>query len=701
MTFKQSFTTAPLASSLESDGRNISFVANSGKMMDNGQTVDLSTLRVPLMDGSHKLVSQLSDDDDIALPLLIDHIPSIEYQAGRITSLWVDDDNGMMARAKLSNVEAGDLVLQLAKDNALTNSFSINIDYETAPGHDGVIREANLDEISVVFKGMDPRAAFKSLYSKDGNMSGKLMIDMSELDKIVAGFKLDDDEKQKLLASIQSALQSVADSISSAVDDVSDDSDNDDNDDNGAPSTSSNDAPPEPNQSSNSKTGQNGGAFGKPIIIRTPTKNDVKGNGVSLAKTLNTRKTYLDSNEAFNDYAKFLFSHKSEDGIHPGHDMKRQWAEYAAKKLNEHSSFGIDQQSVEDMIPTSVIDSINDVFNTQGTGVWQSFNKTGLDTPPTIGENEIGLDRDDGRAHGYTVSDYGTEKKKEAISLRKRTFELDMVYKYTKMHRGDLRRTQNPGALLRYILSEMPARLINTLERAAIINSVDKTAQPQDWQDMAMFRSIYDDSLQTDTTAGDRTIPGNLFALTYVQQPGETLAETFSRASSKIQATGAKTLVTSEQVLADIRWSKDNENRTLLPIGAAIEPVLGVSQTITPAWWFERDSAKALGIIYVGGQYDTYGDNGPEAFTNFALRTNENEFLQEIYTGGGLRTVKSAVVVKAAPAQNKSASFGYTGTGNAQNNPTVPANGQTAQTGETNQQVPQQAQQQPPQQSAQ
>lgn len=681
MTYKTSFATSALASSIQSDGRNLTFVANSGQMMDNGQTVDLSTLRAPLMDGSHKLVADLTDDDDIALPLLIDHMPSIECQAGRITGLWLDDDNGMMARAKLSNVEAGDLVLQLAKDNALTNSFSINIDYESAPGRDGVIKDANLDEISVVFKGMDPRAAFKSVYSKGGTMQGKFVIDMTALKKTVDKFKLDDDEKQQLLTTIQSSLQSLADSINAAVVDVSE---NDDKTDDDSGAASSNDAPPEPNQSANGKTGE-GSAFGKPLIIRTPTNNDVKGNNVSLAKTLNTRKTYLDSKQAFNDYAEFLFSHKSDDGERPGHDMKRKWAEYAAKKLNEHASFSIDQQSVDDMIPKSVIDTINDVFNTQGTGVWQSFNKTGLDTPPTIGENEIGLDRDDGRAHGYPVSDYGTAKKEEAISLRKRTFDLDMVYKYTRMHRGDLRRTQTPGALLKYILSEMPARMINTIERAAIINSTDKTAQPQDWADMAMFRSIYDDSLQTEAAAGDRTIPGNLFALTYVQQPGETLAETFSRASSRIKATGAKTLVTSEQILADIRWSKDNENRTLLPIGAAIEPVLGVSQAITPEWWFERDSAKALGVIYVGAQYNTFGDSGPEAFTNFALRTNENEFMQELYAGGGLRTVKSAVVVKAAPAQNQSASFGYTG----------PA--QTAQTAQTAQDTGAQAPQAPQQ----
>ena len=148
--------------------RELVFLANSGKQMDNGLTVDLSTLEAPLIDGSKKLVSQLTDDDKLALPLLIDHSWRIDRQAGTITKLTVDED-GLEAVAKLANVETGELVYQLAKDGALTNSFSISIDYYHDPGKEGIISGAQLVEISVVYKGADQRAALRSVNSHEGD----------------------------------------------------------------------------------------------------------------------------------------------------------------------------------------------------------------------------------------------------------------------------------------------------------------------------------------------------------------------------------------------------------------------------------------------------------------------------------------------------------------------------------------------------
>lgn len=673
MSLKGTFATS---GNVQSDGRNLTFIANTGRVMDNGQTVDLSTLTVPLMDGSTKLVSDLSDRDNLALPLLIDHMPSVTTQAGRVMKLWIDDTNGLMALAKLSDTESGKLVMQLAGEDMLTNSFSIDIEYMAAPGKDGVIHDGNLQEISVVYKGMDPGAAFKSLNSKKGNTM-QLNLDTTELQKHIAQFKLTEKEKTDLLAEIQDAMQGAADAVTEAVNSASEsDDDTDEDKEDGGDAGTKTDPPAEPAQASNSKTTRD--KLGKTMLVINNPGPKAKGNAVSeIARFSNDRKNYLDSKAAFNDYANFLFSHPS-DRDDAGMDVAKQWSEFAKKKLAEHSSFGIDNDSVESMIPKSVVDTINDIFDQQGTGVWQSFNKTGLDTPPTIGENEIGLDDDRGRAHGYEVADYGTQKKEQTISLAERSFRMAYVYKYIALNRGDLRRTQTPGALLKYVLSEIPARMIQTVERASTINSVDHTAQPNDWSDMAMFRSMYDDSLETASKAGDRIIPGNRFALTYTQKPGESLVETFRRAAGKVKAAGAKSLITTEETLANVMWSKDNDGRTIIPIGGPINTILGVSDLFTPEWWTERDTAKALGIIYVGGQYDVFGDSSIDAYTNFALRTNQNEFLQEMYTGGGLRTIRSAVIIKAAPTTPTTRSFGYTG--NAATTDNTAEGAQTPQT---------------------
>lgn len=53
-----------------------------------------------------------------------------------------------------------------------------------------------------------------------------------------------------------------------------------------------------------------------------------------------------------------------------------------------------------------------------------------------------------------------------------------------------------------------------------------------------------------------------------------------------------------------------------------------------------------MGIIMSASHYPVVGDTSIEAFTNFALSTNTNEYLQEIYAGGGLDAEKSAVVIK-------------------------------------------------------
>ena len=133
----------------ETNGRTLTFLANSGKVMCDGLTVDLKTLKAPLIDGSLKLVSDLTESDKLSLPLLIDHMPSIECQAGAITRLWMTDD-GMMAEAKLSEVDQGERIRQLAADGCLTNSFSITVEFNQRPGKDGIIHDGELLEISVV-----------------------------------------------------------------------------------------------------------------------------------------------------------------------------------------------------------------------------------------------------------------------------------------------------------------------------------------------------------------------------------------------------------------------------------------------------------------------------------------------------------------------------------------------------------------------
>lgn len=183
------------ANTVSSDGHTLTFLANSGTRMTNGFTVELATLQAPVNDGQLKLVTDLADSDRLTLPLLLDHMPSITAQVGIIEKLWVDDD-GLMAQARLSDNEQGQNVQQLASEGMLTNSFSITIDFDDDPDEHGVIHNAELVEISVVYRGADSKAVFRSL----NNIEGKIMELKNNLTK---------DEAQSLIDQITDAINGL------------------------------------------------------------------------------------------------------------------------------------------------------------------------------------------------------------------------------------------------------------------------------------------------------------------------------------------------------------------------------------------------------------------------------------------------------------------------------------------------------------
>ena len=587
--------------------RELVFLANSGKRMDNGLTVDLSTLEAPLIDGSKKLVSQLTDDDKLALPLLIDHAWSIEQQAGTITKLTVDED-GLEAVAKLATVQTGELVYQLAKDGALTNSFSISIDYFHEPGKDGVISNAQLVEISVVYKGAAQRAALRSVNSHEGDNA---MTNIS--DKISSKFDLTSDQADELEGVISDAVeQAIAKYTEKSGDDSTDD-------------TSGTDVPPAsddaaPVTSSNSKKG-NGMSFNRIV----PPGSQPAGNVATFG---HDRKTWLDSKDALVAFERDL---RDTDnlGVKAFND---RWAKTVASQMGETASSGIVQDDVNKLIPTEAISIIEDALNTRGSGLWPLLNKTGLDTL-TIGANSTDLSSDAGRAHGYAPSVYGTDKKKDTITLVKRALNAEYTYKYIRLNKGDVRRTQRPGALVKYVLSELPNRIIQTIEKQAVLGSFD--------DDMGHFRSIL-----TDSKDSGPEWAGNKFAKTQQHAADGVLLYDFVRAAAKVKASGAKVLVTKSETVAELLLSLDANGRSLLPLGnAGLAGVLGVSQIITPEWWYDEDDTKAFGVIFTPSNYDVVGDTSIEAFTNFALQTNTNEYLQELYAGGGLAKENSAAVI--------------------------------------------------------
>lgn len=589
----------------ETNGRTLTFLANSGKVMCDGLTVDLKTLKAPLIDGTLKLVSDLTESDKLSLPLLIDHMPSIECQAGAITRLWMTDA-GLMAEAKLSEVDQGERIRQLAADGCLTNSFSITVEFNQRPGKDGIIHDGELLEISVVYRGADPRAAFTAINSRN-NKNGDTMNPelLKKLARTIAQFKLTPDEAEQLTDSIGDIMQSALDDITAAITNQTEG----EGEGEGTP------APEEPVQTSN----------GRQTIIINKANHAAHQSGT--VKFSHDRKTWLDSDDAMIAFERALIDTDNK-GVEAFH---REWADTVNRNMSDTASFGVDGDNVNKFIPTAAITTIADALNTRGSGLWNLLRKTGMDRL-TIGGNIAGL-TDQTRAHGYPVASYGTKKKEQVLSFVKRELQADYTYKYITLNKGDIRRTQRPGALLRYVLQELPNYIVQTIERQITLGG---------YTDMAHFRSVV-----TDAADKSSEWKGNRFALSYTMTDATPLMD-FVRASHMVRAQGNKVLLCNADTVADLLMSANANGNAYIALGGddTLARALGVNQIITPEWWTDTDDTTTMGVIMSASHYAVVGDTSIEAFTNFALSTNTNEYLQEIYAGGGLDAEKSAVVIK-------------------------------------------------------
>lgn len=590
----------------ETNGRTLTFLANSGKVMCDGLTVDLKTLKAPLIDGTLKLVSDLTESDKLSLPLLIDHMPSIECQAGAITRLWMTDA-GLMAEAKLSEVDQGERIRQLAADGCLTNSFSITVEFNQRPGKDGIIHDGELLEISVVYRGADPRAAFTAINSRN-NKNGDTMNPelLKKLARTIAQFKLTPDEAEQLTDSIGDIMQSALDDITAAI------TNQKEGEGEGTPE------PEEPVQTSS----------GRQTIIINKANHSAHQSGT--VKFSHDRKTWLDSDDAMIAFERALIDTDNK-GVEAFH---REWADTVNRNMSDTASFGVDAKNVDKFIPTEAITTISDVLNTRGSGLWKLLRKTGMDRL-TIGSNVAGLSEQT-RAHGYPVADYGTVKQQQVISFVKRELQADYTYKYITLNKGDVRRTQRPGALLRYVLQELPNYIVQTIERQITLGG---------YADMAHFRSV-----MTDWDDSSSEWEGDHFALSYTMT-GKTPLMDFVYASHMVRAQGNKVLLCSADTVGDLLMSANANGNTYIALGGddTLAHALGVNQIITPEWWSQADDFHTRGVIMAASHYAVVGDTSIEAFTNFALSTNTNEYLQEIYAGGGLDAERSAVVITPRP----------------------------------------------------
>lgn len=281
-------------------------------------------------------------------------------------------------------------------------------------------------------------------------------------------------------------------------------------------------------------------------------------------------------------------------------------------------------------LPEPVITSIEDAV--KSGEIYSRMNHSGLDVFKLVWD-DTDADVDTSRAGGFVPSVSRT-KDQQVLDFEARVIRAQYIYKYLVLGKETIRENRSTGALVRFVLNELPVRIIRELERAAIIGDGRAGGNKRK---ITSFVSV-----KADADAD------NAFATVYTRTSEQSLAEAVRRAATLVEADGEIVLIAKKGFAVDAQFERNSLGDLLFPIGTSAAAVLGVSTIIEPTWFTDTTDPDNDAYLVVLSKYLTVGDNSIEAFTNFKLETNENEFLQEIYKGGALAAPKAAVAISAA-----------------------------------------------------
>jgi len=281
-------------------------------------------------------------------------------------------------------------------------------------------------------------------------------------------------------------------------------------------------------------------------------------------------------------------------------------------------------------LPEPVITSIEDAV--KSGEIYSRMNHSGLDVFKLVWD-DTDADVDTSRAGGFVPSVSRT-KDQQVLDFEARVIRAQYIYKYLVLGKETIRENRSTGALVRFVLNELPVRIIRELERAAIIGDGRAGGNKRK---ITSFVSV-----KADADAD------NAFATVYTRTTEQSLAEAVRRAATLVEADGEIVLIAKKGFAVDAQFERNSLGDLLFPIGTSAAAVLGVTTIIEPTWFTDTTDPDNDAYLVVLSKYLTVGDNSIEAFTNFKLETNENEFLQEIYKGGALAAPKAAVAISAA-----------------------------------------------------
>ena len=542
--------------------RRIRFVASSVNEDRHYEKVDVASLRLPLKQGGEIRAGAIPTEgvnDLVDIPLILNHSGDVRDTIGSVRSAFYENGE-LIFEAGISKREIAQEMLLLLEEGHLSNAFSITMSDFDYNFESETISNAEIIEVSLVFRGANREARLLAVKSLKGD-------EMSQ-------------EKETPEVLKKEATTTVYPEI------VADDE-------------------PEVEQAENSTENNNSNEEKEEEMNKEIAKDAISAMPSQVSKATTD---YLNTKGAVVDFANAL----QDNAGASAEDFKKAWAAKVASK-------GI--TNVDQLLPGALVSAISDGIEKAGT-IWNVVNKTGL-TVRRIDAETAGA-----RAQGHKR---GTTKKEMSLTFTDRVIRAGFIYDYITLNKEDIRENQDTGALVKFVLETLPKRIITEIERAIVLGD-GRTAGGDDV--IESFVSILKDA-KTGT-----------FATEYTPAKDEPLYKSIIKAAAQIEAEGPIYAVLSKSAKADLKLSETKNGALVLPLGGDLAGTFELKEIFTPSWFNKANAADYQAVLFVGDAYETVGDNSIEAFTNFSLSQNKQEYLQEIYAGGALTKVKAGVAIK-------------------------------------------------------
>lgn len=322
---------------------------------------------------------------------------------------------------------------------------------------------------------------------------------------------------------------------------------------------------------------------------------------------------YLETPKALEDFADVLVAQAGAGAA----AVREAWMDKLEANGVQMAVTGADK-----LFPAPVVEAVESAFKAGGP-IWNLVDKTGLDAYNTAWDTNT-----DG-ALGHQA---GKDKKEATIAIENRVLEGQYIYKYLTLDKETIRKNKSTGSLLRYVLQELPKRIIASIERAIVIG--DGLADASD-DKIKSFVSV-----KADAKAG------NVFAKTYTPKTGESRRTAILNARDLIEAEGDVYIIAKRGYLTALKDERGTDKHMLYTPGVNILEDLELAGKFTPQWFNDTNDAENDAYLVVFDKYKVVGDQSIESYTNFALKQNKHEYLQEIFAGGGLSGIAAAVAIK-------------------------------------------------------